>query len=98
MNYDDFDLISDRVKTIIGEENHVLGTFVDEIVAAMRTQKVRGVPVHDLACALYELSLATMLRIAPLEDAEAFARYVREGGESMRQSISQNWPPPDRNE
>lgn len=96
MDYDVYCAIVERVKEIAGEDDGTKHAFIEDIMAVCKRYHDEGMNLPLSARTLVFTASSMMVLMADLEDAEAFARYVRDGAETTRKIISEHWPPPER--
>ena len=73
-----------------GEDTEKLGQFIDDLVALYKKHHMEGLTQHDSSHAMLELAMATMMRNGSAQEAVAFARFVRKGGEIAIRSINEH--------
>lgn len=97
MNSDVFKQLTERTKTILGEDAGRSHSFIEALIELWQEHYAAGLSVYEFSHILGEVALgASILMEEHLEEAEVFSRELRDSAEKTRKIISENWPPPDQ--
>jgi Fe-S oxidoreductase len=97
MNVDVFEKLIAREKEIMGEDTGGKHRFIEELIRLCKEHHIEGLSVYHLTHILGGVALgASILMEDNLEEAEEFARFLRDRSENTRKILSENWPPPDQ--
>ena len=90
------DILIGSMPDDLGRDKAQFERCIDECVDLLQRYHDSGMHPYDYSSIMLELSISTMMKLAPLDQAENFARMARDNSERTRKIISENWPPPDR--
>lgn len=90
------DILIGSMPDDLGRDKKLFEQCIDEIVDLLQRYHDKNMHPYDYSSIMLELSINGMLKLAPLDQAENFARMARDNGERTRKIISENWPPPDQ--